>query len=242
MEQKVRVYLVVLIVLIIFVCSCEDRIFDNPFDPNAEEVVFEVVNTIYTPAYYPQGLCWDGNTLWNVDGYYDILYSLNRLSGAQVRSLSSPLPSTSGVAYDGENLWVCSESSTYVYRINLLNGDIQRMLHLQKGFFSAVEYALGSLWLADILSNKIIEADPETGEILSSFSNPGFSLDGLAFDGNHFWVSDSSTMTIYQLDIDGKVLRQFLAPGQSPRGLTYDGHYLWNADGNQKIYQLEFKD
>lgn len=221
--------------------SCQDRFFDNPFDPNAGEVIFEVVSTILTPSYVPLGLTWDGSTLWNVDGYYDILYSLNRLTGDQVRTLSSPLSATTGIAYDGQDLWICSESYVDVYKINILNGEIQKRLNLQKGTFTDIEYCLGSLWLADYQSNKILRIDPETGEIMSSFPNPGIQVDGLAFDGSQFWISDSSTLTIYQLTIEGTVLKTFLSPGQSPLGLAFDGVYLWNVDGSGKIYQLRFK-
>ena len=221
--------------------SCQDRLFDNPFDPKAAEIIFEVVSTILTPSYMPLGLAWDGSTLWNLDGYNETLYSLNKLSGAQVRALTSPLPATTGIAYDGQDLWVCSESIVDVYKINLLNGDIQKRLNLQKGSFTAIEYGLGSIWLADYQSNKILRIDPETAEIISSFSNPGIRVDGLAFDGSDFWISDSSTLTIYQITTEGRVLRTFLSPGQSPRGLAFDGHYLWNVDGDRKIYQLRFQ-
>jgi hypothetical protein len=83
--------------------------------------------------------------------------------------------------------------------------------------------------------------NPETAEIISSFSSPGVGVDGLAFDGNDFWISDSSTLTIFQVTIYGTVLRTFLSPGQSPRGLAFDGHSLWNVDGDRKIYQLRFQ-
>jgi hypothetical protein len=221
--------------------SCQDRLFDNPFDPEAGEIIFEVMSTILTPSYMPLSLAWDGSTIWNVDGYNETLYSLDRLSGAQVRALTSPLQATTGIAYDGQDLWICSESSVDVYKINLLNGEIQKRLNLQTGSFTAIEYGLASLWLADIQSNKILRVDPETAEVLSSFSNPGVMVDGLAFDGNYFWISDSSTLTIYQVTTEGTVLRTFLSPGQSPRGLTFDGHYLWNVDGDRKIYQLRFQ-
>ena len=221
--------------------SCQDRLFDNPFDPRAGEIVFEVVSTILTPSYMPLGLAWDGSTLWNIDGYNNTLYSLNRLSGAQVRALTSPLPGTTGIAYDGQDLWVCSDSAVDVYKINLLNGEIQKRLSLQRGSFTSLTYGLDSLWIADFQSNKILRVKPETAEIISAFPNPGIRVDGLAFDGNYFWTSDSSTLTIYQLSIEGKVLRTFLSPGQSPRGLAFDGYYLWNADGSGKIYQLRFK-
>ena len=242
--MKTRIWRLLFLIVFNFFSynSCQDRLFDNPFDPLAGEVIFEVVSTIFTPSYMPLGLAWDGATIWNVDGYSDTLYSLNRLSGAQVRVLSSPLPDVTGVAYDGQDLWICSDSFVDVYKINLLNGEIQRRLNLQKGSYTAIEYGLGKLWLADCQSNKIIEIDPETAEIISSFDNPGIRVDGLAFDGNNFWISDSSTLTIFQLTIEGRVLRTFLSPGQSPRGLTYDGNYLWNVDGEQKIYQLSIQD
>jgi DNA-binding beta-propeller fold protein YncE len=222
--------------------SCQDRLFDNPFDPQAGQVVFEVLNTIFSPAANPRGLAWDGSTLWVVDGTGNVLISLNRLSGTPIRTLDSPLDQTTGIAYDSHDLWVCSERSVDVYKINLLNGDVQKRLNLQKGSFSALTYAQGSLWLADAQSNKVLQVHPETGELLSSFPNAGIRADGLAFDGLHFWVSDSSRLTIIELAADGSKLRTFISPGQSPRGLAFDGQYLWNVDGNQKIYQLRYQD
>ena len=47
-----------------FLHCCQDRLFDNPFDPGAGEAVFEVVHTIQTPALVPLGLAWDGSHLW----------------------------------------------------------------------------------------------------------------------------------------------------------------------------------
>jgi len=155
----VRTRYCVLLLLFVFSLSCfwscQDRLFDNPFDPQAGQIILEIVNTILTSAFVPQGLCWDGSTIWNVDVFSNTLYSLNRLSGAQVRALTSPVAATSGVAYDGQDLWVCSETSVEIYKINLLNGNIQKRLHLQRGAFTAIEYGLDSLWLADAQSNKI---------------------------------------------------------------------------------------
>ena len=140
--EKIKVWPLLLAITfsILVFSSCQDRIFDNPFDPEAGEVVFEVINTIPTPALIPLGLAWDGSTIWNVDGYNETLYSLNRLNGSQVRSLTSVLQVTSGIAYDGHDLWVCSEAVVEVYKINLLTGDIQKRLNLQRGSLTAIEY------------------------------------------------------------------------------------------------------
>ena len=123
-----------------------------------------------------------------------------------------------------------------------MTGEIQKRLNLQRGSFTAIEFGLDMLWIADVLSNKILQVDPDTAEILSSFPNPGTRVDGLAFDGSYLWVSDMAMLTIYQLTLEGEVVRTFLSPGQSPRGLTFDGVFLWNVDGNQRIYQLKFQD
>ncbi|MFC2161659.1 hypothetical protein ACFLRX_08420, partial [Acidobacteriota bacterium] len=163
---------------------------------------------------------------------------LNRLSGALVRALSSPLPTTTGIAYDGQDLWVCSETSVDVYKINIFNGDIQKRLYLQRGAFTAIEFGLDSLWLADALTNEILRIDPETAEVTASFPNPGTFVSGIAFDGVNLLLSDLNTLTIYQVATDGTVLRVFLSPGQSPQGLAHDGNFLWSVDGDQKIYQL----
>jgi DNA-binding beta-propeller fold protein YncE len=225
---------------LILSAGCKDRLFDNPFDPQAGEIVFEIINTVYTPAIAPRGMTWDGSTLWNVDGSGDTLLSLNASNGTLVRTLKSPLFNTADIAYDGLDLWVCSESDVNVYRINVFSGDVQKRLNLQRGSFTAMEYGLGFLWLADAQSNKILKVNPETAEVLASFPNPGVRAGGLAFDGSHFWISDPRTLSIYETGLDGQVLRKYLSPGQSPQGLAFDGRFLWNVDANQKLYQLRF--
>ncbi|MCX6566453.1 MAG: hypothetical protein NTW38_08555 [Candidatus Aminicenantes bacterium] len=233
-------YLSVVVFSLAAVPGCRDRLFDNPFDPDVGEVVFEVVQTLAAPVSSPLDLTWDGSLLWMVDGASGLIAGLNPASGALVRTLQPPFSATAGVASDGADLWVCGEGSTDVYRINVLNGDVQKRLSLQRGSFTACEYAQGSLWLADSLSNKILRVDPETAEVIGSFGNPGTRAAGLAFDGLHFWVSDPAAISIYELDSTGRLIRKFLSPGPSPQGLAYDGRFLWNADASLSLYQLRF--
>jgi streptogramin lyase len=221
--------------------GCSDRLFDNPFDPEQGEVVFEIMSTIYTPALSPRGMTWDGTVLWNVDGSNGLLDGLNPANGSLVRSLRSPLANTADIAYDGQNIWVCGEADIDVYKLNIINGDVQKRLSLQRGTFIAMEYAQGRLWLVDAQTNKILQVDPETAEVLGSFQNPGVRAGGLAFDGGHFWISDPPTLSIYEVDPAGRVLRKYLAPGPAPQGLAFDGRFLWNVDANQKVFQLRIQ-
>ena len=221
--------------------ACQDRLFDNPFYPQAGEVIFEVGNTIMTPAASPRGLTWDGTMLWNVDAASGQLIGLSPASGTVVRTLKAPLAPVADAAYDGADLWVCGQADVFVYRVNILNGDVQKRLNMQRGSFTACEFALGSLWLVDAQANKVLQVDPETGEVRGSFANPGTRADGLAFDGVRFWISDAQTLSIRELDLSGRTLRKYLSPGPSPQGLAFDGRFLWNADVNKRIYQLRFQ-
>ena len=221
--------------------ACQDRLFDNPLDPQAGEVIFEVGTTFFSPAAAPRGMTWDGTVLWNADASTGTLFGLSPINGTVVRTIKAPLSPVNDAAYDGADLWVCGEADVFVYKVNILNGAIQKRLNMQRGSFTACEFALGVLWLADAQANKILQVDPETGEVRGSFANPGTRAGGLAFDGARFWVTDAPTLSIYQLDAAGQLLRRYLSPGPSPQGLAFDGRFLWNADGNQRIYQLRFQ-
>jgi streptogramin lyase len=167
---------------LLLLAACQDRLFDNPLDPSVSEVVFEVVQTITGPAAAPRGLAWDGATLWLADGAGSVLYSLNPASGAVVRALRPPAPGLSDAAYDGADLWACGEADVFLLKIGFLAGDVLKRLNMQRGSFTALEYGRGALWAADAQSNKILRVDPETGEVLGSFGNPGTLITGLAFD------------------------------------------------------------
>jgi len=226
--------------LSLFLFSCGERIFDNPFDPEATVREFAVISVLNIPFTMPRDLTWDGSTLWLIDEATDKLYSLNKFSGSVIRSLNSPLPQASGLIYDGSGLWVASHKSTYLVKINIISGEILRRVNLQKGRITSLAFDNEKLWGYDKLSNTIYRLDQESGEILKSINNPGFSLGGLEYFNDSLWISDPDNFSIYQLSPDGTPQAAYSAPGQSPLGITFDGYYVWNVDLNRKIYQLSY--
>jgi photosystem II stability/assembly factor-like uncharacterized protein len=75
--------------------------------------------------------------------------------------------------------------------------------------------------------------------LISSFSAPGPSTRGLAFDGANLWCSDATNDQIYKLSTAGSVISSFSSPGSLPTGLAWDGMNLWNADANAMlVYKL----
>ena len=76
--------------------------------------------------------------------------------------------------------------------------------------------------------------------VIKSFTAPGITPYGLAFDGKYLWHTDDSTDLIYQLDFKGNVIKSIASPGPGPRGVSFDGKYLWYIDWDEnKIYQLD---
>ena len=83
------------------------------------------------------------------------------------------------------------------------------------------------------------------GDVIRSIpAPPGTQPNGLAWDGNHLWMSSyMHNAGIYKLDpTDGSVLGKYtpsVAQYGGYGGLTYDGTYLWEADSyGGGIYKL----
>ena len=220
--------------------SCGERIFDNPFDPQASKREFTVLSVLNISLILPRDLTWDGSTLWIIDEAVDTIYSINKYSGSVIRSLKSPLPQASGLIYDGSGLWVSSYQSIQLVKINIISGEVLRRVNIQKGKITSLAYDGEKLWGYDKISNKIYRIDQESGQILKSINNPGFSFGGMEIFNDSIWITDPNNFSIYQLSMEGDLISTYSAPGQSPWGITFDGFYVWNVDSNRKIYQLSY--
>ncbi|MFQ6083827.1 MAG: hypothetical protein ACE5WD_10775 [Candidatus Aminicenantia bacterium] len=226
--------------LLFSLMACEERIFDNPFDPGASKREFIVLSTLNIPFNLPRDLTWDGVTLWLIDEDTGKIYSLNKYNGSIVRSFNSPLPRATGLVYDGSGLWVSSSQRAQLVKINIVTGETLKTINIQRGQITSLAYDSQNLWGFDKSANKIYQVDPNSGQILGSINNPGFSVGGMAFFENYLWISDPNVFSIYKISSTGSLEATYSSPGQFPAGITWDGFYIWNADGNKKIYQLQY--
>ena len=78
------------------------------------------------------------------------------------------------------------------------------------------------------------------GKILATFTAPGPSPMGLAFDGEAMWVSDRKDRKIFRVDPkDGHVLFSIAFDGDLG-GCGWDGKCVWQADqGSRTISQID---
>lgn len=232
-------YFLFFLTLIFLLYGCSERVFDNPFDPFVSKGEFFIVNYINLPSPDIGDITWDGSTLLCI-GRSGTIYSINKVNGAVIRTIQSPLPSPSGLVYDGTGLWISSPAQSEILKINIVSGEIIKRTGVQRLQLSSLAWDGENLLGYDQITKRIYKINEETGEIISSIKIPGFDTGGIAFVNGNIWISDPLSVLIYKLNSEGKVLSTYSSPGQSPRGLTYDGAYLWNSDASGKAFQLRF--
>jgi sugar lactone lactonase YvrE len=217
--------------------ACSDRLFDNPYDPDAETRAYEILSTLQT-AIVPVDLTFSGDALWAVDSLSRVV-ALNHNSGALIREIEAPA-AAAGIAYDGKDLWLSVRDSPQLVLVNIVNGARIRLLHLLRGSFGAIDYHAGRLYVADRLANAILVVDPENGTIERTIPQPGFAVDGLCHDGASLWVIDATQMKIFRLSESGAVERAYEAPTRTVAGLAFASGVFWCGDRTGKIFRLRF--
>jgi outer membrane protein assembly factor BamB len=219
--------------------ACNDRLFDNPFDPDAETLAYEILSTIQTGGVAPVDLAFSGDVLWVVDAQAQVL-ALNYTSWALVRELEFS-QGAAGVAYDGEDLWLSVKNSSQLVLVNVVNGAQIRALNLPRGSLGPLDYSGGKLYVADRLANVVLVVDPLTGAIERSIPQPGFGIEGVSHDGVDLWTIDASQMKIFRLSGSGALVNAYQAPSRTVAGLAFADGIHWCGDRAGKVYKLRFQ-
>jgi len=222
-----------------FQSGCNDRLFDNPLDPNAETRAYEILSTLPLVNVVPVDITFGVDVLWVVDAQSRVL-AVNYNSGALVRELDFP-QSVSGVAYDGKDLWLSIKNSNQVVQVNIVTGAQIKALNLLRGDLGCLAYEAERLYVADKLSNTILVVNTESGTIEQSINQPGFSISGLVFDGNYLWTIDATQNKIFRLDAAGAAVNVYQPPSRSAAGLAFSQGFIWCGDQMGKIYKLKFQ-
>lgn len=76
--------------------------------------------------------------------------------------------------------------------------------------------------------------------VVRSFPSPGPGPSELTWDGDHLWVCDFESDSIYKINpTDFSVVFTFASPDTEPTGLAWDGQYLWHCDRwAHKVYKI----
>jgi outer membrane protein assembly factor BamB len=223
---------------LVWLAACNDRLFDNPYDPEADERAYELLSTLQAGGIAPLDLTFSGEALWAADGRERVV-ALNYNNGTMIRELEVGQP-VAGVAYDGVDLWLSAANSSQLVLVSIVNGARIRALNLPRGSFGPMDYLSGRLYVSDRLTNSILVVDPETGAIERSVPQPGAAIDGICHDGASIWTIDASQMKIFRLSASGALVNQYQAPSRLVSGLASASGIIWCGDRAGKIYKLRF--
>jgi outer membrane protein assembly factor BamB len=238
MKPKLSAPALLAVFSLVWLAACNDRLFDNPYDPDADKRAYEILSTLQAGGLAPLDLTFSGDALWVSDGRERVV-ALNYNNGTMIRELEVMHPAA-GIAYDGVDLWLSAANSSQLVLVNIVNGARIRVLNLLRGSFGPIDYAAGRLYVADRLSNAVLVVDPLNGTIERSIPQPGYAIDGVCFDGASLWISDAMQMKIFRLSESGALVNQYQAPSRLVSGLAFASGIIWCGDRAGKIYKLRF--
>lgn len=224
--------------------------------PSVNAARIDLVLDTSSYAEDPEGLAWDGTSLWVVDDTNpEEVHKVNPVTGALLSSFavnpgSVADPDTEGLAWDGTNLWVSESTGTlgkYSTTGTLLSTLSLTLPGVASPDIEGLAFDGTNLWLGEESTNQVFKVDT-SGNILSSKIFPGLTqIHGLDYFAGALWVGDDGSDTIYEIDpvtlsILGTIDLPALLAASSvnsdyndPDGLTWAGpNFLWYADQNSE--------
>lgn len=188
-----------------------------------------IVQTFDAPCTHPNGLDWDGETLWLVAGDKEV-YRLDPKTGAVLHQFHSP--GHAGVMFDGKHAWVVESPPPTISRIDPETGEALQTLTPPGPVPIGLTWDGQHIWCGEHQTG-ISKLDHCTGEVLAHFDGPGDRTHDLAWDGEKLWFVDSNLRTFYVMDPNsGELLHSFPSPDNiEPHGLTWAEGALWFSTG-----------
>lgn len=175
-----------------------------------------VLSYVDAPANNPYGLACDGIDLYSADyahtsSYPDFLYTLTT-SGGILNSWEvpdSPNAKPKGAAYDltTGHLWLADSNYDMIYELDPGDGSVISSFAAPGPAVRGLTWYNGYVFALDDAQDLLYKLDT-AGNIVGSASVAALGGDpeGLAFDGQYFWITDETALMIYQVDVDFMVL------------------------------------
>jgi len=176
------------------------------------------------------GVSYDGENVWVATG--DRLDALDPASGKRRRSLD--MAAHGGTAFDGKHLFQISEN--LIRKIDPASGQVLATIPAPSGDGdnSGLAWAEGSLWVGQYHGRKIIQIDPETGNILRTIESSRF-VTGVTWVEGELWHAtlEDDRSDLRHIDPGtGEVLELLdMPPGLMVSGLESDGGDLFFCGG-----------
>jgi hypothetical protein len=151
-------------------------------------------------------------------------------------------------AFDGTYINVVADNQLTVYALNSAGATVgsipagsgQLFDIAYDGVAGSNDNGNPSLWVTDRASNLLIELDSGPAScfcVLNTYPTNA-TPQGVAFDGNDIWVSETGSNTVSMFAIDDSGYTGDTVSFTKPAGLAFDGASMWVAGGSSKVGKM----
>ncbi len=192
-----------------------------------------IIDSFDCPGRIPTYIAVDSHKIWVFDEYDDNIIQVSKQTGIKEKELFNKEPwddsfHSRGITSDGK--YIYSSYNRKIAKIPINNADDLEVINTpdvgpSKLCFDGEYFRVLDHFHIHIhtLSN--------SGELLSTFESYGLGH-GIAFDGTHFWILQSSPKILIKYDDKGEILETYILPKSlnnfySYRDLAYDGQNFW---------------
>ncbi|MHA1126139.1 MAG: YncE family protein [Candidatus Heimdallarchaeota archaeon] len=205
------------------------------------------------PGPKPEGIAWDGKTLWIIDRETKLLYNLSKDKKEIIRKFNPSINEPRAITWDGQFLWCIDDKEKTINKISLEEKKIITSFKAPMPKGKGVKSLEGLAWDGNYIwitcyagwSSTTYQIDPMNGETIQSFFC-GCWPKGIATNGKVLWTL-CYTMSKRSAKIDRRMIsditkemkrsRKFvfdLPKISKPKGLVFDGKRLLILDENSK--------
>lgn len=186
---------------------------------------------LLAPGQSPNGIAWDGETLWLADNSTTI-FNMDT-SGRILASYSAPNATPEGLVWDGESFWLFTTNLGNIYEFAIADGKLVTLSQfkspnsrisgdLNDGLAWDGEY----LWYADTYN---VYQLTQRGEIVNQLAFPK-EVGALTWDGTSLWIAYSTFLepsTLVRVDPSGAIQQTYSTPLEKIYGMVWTDEGLW---------------
>jgi hypothetical protein len=207
-----------------------------------------------SPVQGPQGLAWDGATMWATSAANGRVYAIDPQTWSIAREFVPPFEAL-GIAFTGSDFRVILAPSIdepdlerdrrYVYAFSPDAG-FTECFECPDGSGSFLAYANGTLYLSQAWDKKLIELDERGAAVRERHLERrpvGMTVVGRAFylvTVDDAW--DGGRFDRLGIEDDGASMQALRSLPFKPRSVAFDGERFWTADrNNHAVVSLTLK-
>jgi DNA-binding beta-propeller fold protein YncE len=116
-----------------------------------------ILTALDSPSDNPEGLAWDGETLWLSDATAKTIMRLDLDDGTEVKTFAAPAGSPQGLAWDGTYLWCADRLSDELHMIDPTSGEAIIILKSPGPYPRGIAYDGTCLWNIDFQTDQIYQ-------------------------------------------------------------------------------------